>query len=344
MAWQFVGSGAWASVSPTGGSRRSNAARALPHGRATDRRASVVVAQRDPQRACIVLRGHMHRSVRNLLKYAATVDSIGVISGANERLKMKQTNWMLISTLIILLAGVFSSCSAPGNSSIPASPASRGNDPQFLRQSPGVNVFEVKPVEAGKDQLIPAVLSVDGTVVVLAQRDGIVKELYGQEGARVTGGQVLATLDDQDLRTDLQEARLEVDRLIMEERMCEAAVKISRSELEQEKTLVQDGLSSRRQFDRAQFKLDAAMQETEKARLATQMGRAKVDAVKVAIEKAVIRAPISGVVIHRYLNLGANAVKNERLYEISQLSPLQVKFRLPDVSRPELAPGSVLEL
>ncbi len=205
-------------------------------------------------------------------------------------------------------------------------------------------MFEVKPVEAGKDQLIPAVLSVDGTVVVLAQRDGIVKELYGQEGARVTGGQVLATLDDQDLRTDLQEARLEVDRLIMEERMCEAAVKISRSELEQEKALVQDGLSSRRQFDRAQFKLDAALQETEKARLAIQMGRAKVDAVKVAIEKAVIRAPISGVVIHRYLNLGANAVKNERLYEISQLSPLQVKFRLPDVSRPELAPGSVLEL
>lgn len=207
-----------------------------------------------------------------------------------------------------------------------------------------VNVFKVEAAPVASSALIPSVLSVERTVVVLAQREGLLKTLRGEEGARVAQGEVLAQLDDAELRTQIREAELEVSRLRIEERQFESQVDVCRLELEQEQTLFKDGLTAKRQLDRARYKLEGAQQELEKARLATRGMQTKVEGLRLELAKAVIRAPFSGLVIHRFAKLGALAAKNEKLFEVAQLSPLEVKFQLPLAQAKDLSAGSTVTL
>lgn len=207
-----------------------------------------------------------------------------------------------------------------------------------------LQVFEIKQSRTPSDLLIPAVISVEGTAQVLAGRDGTILELGGQEGASVTKGQVMAQLNDEDLRAALRQAELEVERLLVEERQYDAMIKVSRSELEQEAALLKDGLTSKRQLDRAQFKLEVATQELERVRLATRVARAKVDGARVEIEKSVVRAPIDGFVARRYVHLGAGVIKNDKMFEISQPGPFEVKFQLPQTEKGWLRRGSVVDV
>jgi RND family efflux transporter MFP subunit len=225
-----------------------------------------------------------------------------------------------------------------------------GHEQVAARQAVGnetavlVNSFKVQAPALTSSALIPAVLSVERAVVVLAQREGLLKSLSGEEGARVAQGEVLAQLDDAELRTQMREAGLEVSRLRIEERQFESQVGISRLELDQEQALFKDGLTPKRQLDRAQYKLEGAQQELEKARLATRSLQTKIEGLQLELAKTIIRAPFNGLIIHRFAKLGALAPKNEKLFEVAQLSPLEVKFQLPLAQAKDLSAGSTVTL
>lgn len=256
---------------------------------------------------------------------------------------MKLANSLLIG-IAVIFTGALVGCGMEHQPAAPSGVIAAANSSATPRHAMAVEVIEVQPKKAADEQIIPAAISVENTALVLAQRDGIIIQLHGQEGTPVTKGEVLAQLNDDDLRSHLRQAELEVSRLVIEEREYDALIKVSRSELEQEQALLQDGLSSKRQVDRAQYKLAVATQELEKTRLASQTAQAKVEAAKIEIEKTVIHAPLSGVITHRYVKLGAGAVKNDKLFEVSQLSPLEVKFQLPQAEKARIKPGHLVNL
>jgi RND family efflux transporter MFP subunit len=208
-----------------------------------------------------------------------------------------------------------------------------------------VQVVEAKENKEPEDLLIPAALSVESTALVLAQRDGIISQLNVQEGSRVFKGQILAQLGgDDDLRAQLKQAESEVSRLDLEQREYTALVQLNRNELEREKTLFKDGLSSQRDVERAQFKVDAAVLEVEKTRMAVQTAQSKVVEMKALLDRSTVRAPLAGTIMHRFARLGANVVKNDKLFEITQLAPLEVRFQVPQTEKRGLGPGSILSL
>ena len=191
-----------------------------------------------------------------------------------------------------------------------------------------VSVLEAKPSAAKTEPTIPAVLSVEHTAVVLAQRDGIVTALHVEEGMRVAKGHLMAQLDDHDLRIQLREADARGSAACSSKNgSIQAQAQLNRSELDQNRTLFKEGLTSQRQLDRAQAQLDVSLQEAEKSQLNTRIARAKVEAVQAEIDKTQVCAPFDGVIIHRQISLGANAVRNDKLFELAQSGPLQVRFQ-----------------
>lgn len=247
------------------------------------------------------------------------------------------------SLLVLPLAVVWlSGCGGKAGVSSSAgltSPASNSAQPIAVR------VFDVVPSVARNDLLIPAALSIEGVALVTSQRDGAIAQLRAQEGSRVSKGEVVANLSgDDDLRAQLRQAELEAKRLQVEQRQLEALVKLNHNEFEREKLLGKDGLSSQSQIEHAQFKFDAASLELEKSQVAYQAAQAKIQAVKDELKKTVISAPISGLVTHRYVEMGSSVARNDKLFEISPFSPLQVKFQLPQAERATLGPGSIVSV
>ena len=253
------------------------------------------------------------------------------------------TNVVWLTALLSLL--VCTGCTAESKSRLKL--GDEAGAPETTAAAPApvrVQVFEAQPAAAQGELIVPATVSVEGTAIVLAQREGVVARLDAQEGARVSKGQVIAVLGNDDQLNELQQAELEVKRLKVEEQQYGSLVQISRSELEREQALNREGVSSQRDLERAQFRLDGAMSELEKTRLATRAAQSKADAVRREIEKGNVRAPLSGVVTRRHASLGSSVTKNEKLFEISQLEPLQVRFQLPQNERYRLGTGSLVKL
>ena len=209
-----------------------------------------------------------------------------------------------------------------------------------------VHVFnaEPSPSATGGELLIPASLSVEDTAIVLAERDGRIITLRGQEGVRVNKGDVLAVFNDDDERSQLRQAEIEVSRLKVEEQQYDSLVKLNRSELDRELLLAKDGISSKSDVERAQYKLDQSTHEYEKSRLATESAQARIVTVRIELAKSTVRAPIAGIITRRYVTLGTNVARNDKLFEVSTLAPLEVKFQLPQTEREKLSPGQLINL
>src|SRR5262249_40079336 len=105
-----------------------------------------------------------------------------------------------------------------------------------------------------------------------------------------------------------------------------------------------EGLISQRQLERSRFKLEGAQQEVEKSRLATKQSQSRRTSAQLELEKTVIRAPFAGLVIRRHANSGAGILRGDKLFEIAQLTALEVKFQLPPAMADQFAPGQWVSL
>ena len=95
---------------------------------------------------------------------------------------------------------------------------------------------------------------------------------------------------------------------------------------------------------RAKYKHDQSLHEYKKTTLATEGARARVEAAKLELQKSTVRAPITGIITRRYVALGTNVARNDKLFEVSKLAPLQVKFQLPQTEKIVPTRGQIVSL
>jgi RND family efflux transporter MFP subunit len=119
---------------------------------------------------------------------------------------------------------------------------------------------------------------------------GRVIELKVDEGDRVRKGDVIAVLDSADLRATIDENEAQV--VEMKARLANA----QREEARQAK-LVREGVTTQADYDTARTALDVA-----KAQLGT--AEARLRSLRAQLDYTVIRAPLSGVVIDRNVEVG----------------------------------------
>lgn len=247
--------------------------------------------------------------------------------------------------LVLILAILVVNLSGCGGNAQTNSARAKSEPTPNAAQPLAVKVYDVVPSVARGDLLIPASLSIEGVAVITSRRDGAIAQLAVKEGSSVVKGGLVARLSgDEELRAQLRQAEVELDRLKVEQSQLEALIRLDRNDLDREKTLAKDGLSSIKDVERAQFKFEAATLELEKSKVASQGASAKLDEIKAELERSTINAPISGIVTHLYVEMGSSVTKNDKIIEVSPTAPLQVKFQLPQAERSRLGPGSAVSI
>src|SRR2546426_916302 len=195
----------------------------------------------------------------------------------------------------------------------------------------------VSPVRAG------AVLVASGYVVaqrkaaVASKGTGRLVYLGVAEGDRVRAGQVIARIEDADVKAQLAQAR--------------ANVQLSRAELhdaqrsfERERLLGDSGASS-------QASLDAAEARHERVKAGIAAAEAAVEAAQVALENTVIRAPFDGTVLTKNADVGevvaplaASAFSKSAVVTIADLRSLQVEADVAESNLEAISPGQPCEI
>jgi HlyD family secretion protein len=188
------------------------------------------------------------------------------------------------------------------------------------------------PKAAGSGQEILSVLSVEHEVDVLAERDGVVVEMLRDEGARVSKGTVLARLDDRELFAHLDQARASLAVAENNVKYNEAELKARQAAYRRAQEMNRLGLNSQADLEEAEFRATGAEYDLASWRAVVDRTNAEIRKLEIDLEKTRLRAPFGGVVARRYVRLGQNVLKDDRCYRVSELSPLQVRFLVPETA------------
>jgi len=173
-----------------------------------------------------------------------------------------------------------------------------------------------------KQEHWPATMSVIGTmeavqgVTVSADLPGVVAKINFQSGQFVNKGDVLVELD----------TRQEVSQLAA----LEAQRDLAKINFDRSQELNKQGVISRQEYDRA----IADHKQTE----------ANVAETKATIERKTIRAPFSGVLGIRKVNLGQYLAAGAAIVPLQSLNPIYVDFGVPQQESAKVHVGNTLQV
>lgn len=175
------------------------------------------------------------------------------------------------------------------------------------------------PVEAGLAERgsvsayysTTATLEAEDEADVVAKTNGIIREIFVEEGTYVAAGRPLLQLDD-------SQYKLEVER-------ADANVKRLESDFIRNKTMFEQNMVSAEVFDRAKYEY-----ESQKATL---------ELAKLNLEYTTVRAPISGVVSERMVRTGNMVVPNQAVFRVTTMDPLKAILHLPEHEMQKIKAG-----
>lgn len=176
-------------------------------------------------------------------------------------------------------------------------------------------------------------INADTTVQVGTQVSGRISKLFADFNSIVKKGQIIAILDTTLLAADKEDALANLER---------AQVQVAESKLQYDrnKKLFDEKVISKAEFDLVVFK-------HETNRSVYKSAKAQLKLAKINLEYATIRAPVSGTVISRSVDIGQTVIANfntPTLFTIANdLSKMQVQANIDEADIGQVKIGQKVE-
>jgi RND family efflux transporter MFP subunit len=184
------------------------------------------------------------------------------------------------------------------------------------------------------------------TVAVVPKVSGRIETVAVRLGDAVSRGQLLATLEDRELREQVRqnEASLEVSRATVRQR--EADLKNSQSNLERSRNLFSRNLIARQALDDAEARNDAALAQVDLARAQAAQATARLEELRINLSNTRILSPVDGFVGSRSLDPGAFVGTNSSFLSVVDIHLVRLVANLveKDLRRIVLGMPAVVEV
>jgi membrane fusion protein (multidrug efflux system) len=146
---------------------------------------------------------------------------------------------------------------------------------------------------------------------VIAKVEGEIREVLVEEGDTVEKGQILARLDGDRLRLELNESRARLNKM--------------QRDFERNKELRVKGLLSEGDFEKIRYDLEAL--------------KAAFNLASLELDYTQIRAPIAGVISERYIKLGNTIRIGEPMFRVTSFNPLVAYMHIPEREFRQISAG-----
>lgn len=253
----------------------------------------------------------------------------------------RKLKWPLLGGLVVVLVG--------GMARLVVSRAGEtGADTGGERSGvEGPVPVELAPVEQGsieRRRTFTGTLEAGAEFVVAPKIGGHLEQVAVELGDVVERGQVVAELDDDELRQAANQAQAELAVARAEEKAADNRLDIAKRTLERVQTLRERGVASEEELDRARADKLEAEAQAEVAASAVQSARAAYRASAVRAGYAKVTADWSGgdderVVAARYADEGQMVQANAQLLSIVDLDPVNVVVYATEEDYAQLDPG-----
>lgn len=209
--------------------------------------------------------------------------------------------------------------------------------PQAPRpQVQGVTVTKVALSEIADTMEASGTVKAATTSIVASRVMGAVVALHVREGDYVAKGQVLAEIDDRDLRQRVRAAEEALDEAHRAGRAAQAQKALADKTFERYQSLITDGAISQYEMDKATMNRTVAAEELARIEAMARRAQAGLDEARLYLDYAQVRAPISGIVSERRTDLGSMAAPGMPLLVIEQSGEYLFEAAVDEAMLPEI--------
>jgi membrane fusion protein (multidrug efflux system) len=184
--------------------------------------------------------------------------------------------------------------------------------------APAIPVETARPsrgdIKAMYSGTAPIEAFADATVI--AKVGGEIREILAEEGDDVSRGQIMARLDGDRLRLEMEQAEANLHKL--------------QRDFKRNVDLKEKGLISAGDFEKIQYEMEA-LQATH-------------DLAALELSYTEIRAPIDGIVSERFIKLGNTIDENAKAFQVTSLEPLVSYLHVPEREFRRLDPGQTASI
>ncbi len=170
-----------------------------------------------------------------------------------------------------------------------------------MAQRVAVDVFVVSPLAFQNKITSTGTVLANEEVELISEIAGRVTGINFEEGTRVKKGQLLLTVNVQDLQAQLQKLK--------------SNQKLYRDMEERQRTLLEKEYISRQEYDQVSNQLATA--------------NADIRALEATLAKAYLRAPFDGVIGMRQVSEGSYVSANTPIARVVDISPVKIEFSVP---------------
>ncbi|HSF14312.1 MAG TPA: efflux RND transporter periplasmic adaptor subunit [Vicinamibacteria bacterium] len=177
-------------------------------------------------------------------------------------------------------------------------------------------------------------------VEVTPKLSGRVVEIRVDRGDWVGAGQVIARLEDDELRQQVRraEAALQVAEASVAQREAELAGR--QLELDRLQNLARDGVVSSQQLQQAETNLQVSNAQKALARAQVAQAEAELEELRIRLGQTEIVSPLTGSVAQRYIDVGALVSSSTPLVLILDLSTVKTVVNVPEREINKIAVGN----
>jgi RND family efflux transporter MFP subunit len=187
-------------------------------------------------------------------------------------------------------------------------------------------------------------LIVEHQVDVAAERNGVVATVLAEPGLSVQTGQLLAQLDDRQPAADLDAARARTRSTAADLKNWEAEAKVLEADAERARKMWEAQLITQEQYDHARFKAESDQWDVKRVQELLVNAQQTERSLELELEKTRVRAPFTGIIARRYIRAGQEVNRGDRMFWVTETSPLRVKFTLPERFAGKIQRGQSLEV
>lgn len=211
---------------------------------------------------------------------------------------------------------------------------------------PPMTVELVKVGRASLQAYVEVVGSLVGaqTVDIVPRAQGRLQTIAVRIGDPVSQGQVLAKVEDQELREQLSQAdaSYEVARATIRQR--EADLSFARTNLDRNKSLFDRGLLPRQSLDDAEARYQASQAQLDLAQAQLQQASSRREELRINLGNTTVHSPVTGFVAKRFVDPGAFVTQNVQLLSVVDISIVRLIVNLVerDLSKVSVGAGGVV--
>ncbi len=177
----------------------------------------------------------------------------------------------------------------------------------FRNQKPVVEVAAaVKPDAGGRQALLNAsgYITPRRRATIAAKITGRVTGVFFDEGTRVSEGQLLAALDDSDVKRSLDSAKADRDSAQAAIADYEVQLRNANIQLRRAQDLQAAGVQTQEALDNARTAVDSLKAKIELAKQQVAATESRIGVAQQAVDNCTIRAPFAGVVVSKDAQVG----------------------------------------